>query len=714
MIIRKVLICSCACLLFIATQGQNYFQTNFSGSLRKSFGDECDVMRNGDILVASVGTIPGGVIDITWLTRSGTVYRSAEIDLYGNPKVKQLNDNNIVVAGARSNNVYVHMLDSMGVEVWSQLMTPHPTQQSLRFIEILSDSLFLVGGVSVISGIRYLSCLDLNGNEIWSRTNGYAGTASAHSTGYFYVTGYQNGVEYIQKMTFAGDTIWGEYSSSIVLGAVSSSCLTNRGVTLLSFDGIVSEYDSNGTLLAQFQVGVAEDEFYDIANAPDGGYLVSGLMTHPHDSANFYQKIEPSGANGWRIEYHHHSREARDYIGSIDTFSGGDGYILVGTSFGIYGNPPRQPEVLVVHVDNNGCLDYDSIEITSDTTTLFSITDSILLTAEPGFGSYAWSTGDTTSTNQLWVHQPGHYWVRLGDSHCSFSDTLTISNEYCEAPDSLRVVSLSHRFALLGWDLSESSDGVILRGNALGTQGFAQFSINGTGVNQFQANSLSANTSYWWQIKQICSASGDTSAWSDIDTFTTACLSPDNLNAFVSTTSALVQWGAVANASSYTLRGKTIAAQQWLQVQISGGDTLFQANNLTPNTSYVWRVKANCAVLPPTGSNWSAIDTFTTLPLRLSGLNNDQWVDEEVTVYPNPITSSTFKLKLANCQQIRMVRLIDLYGNTTPLKHQSTGTPGAFSCRLPEHIFPSGLYLIQTICDSGVEQVSFQKVFISH
>ena len=54
-------------------------------------------------------------------------------------------------------------------------------------------------------------------------------------------------------------------------------------------------------------------------------------------------------------------------------------------------------------------------------------TESILLTAEAGFDTYLWNTGETTA--DILVGEEGAYWceVTLGSEDCSFSDTLNVS-----------------------------------------------------------------------------------------------------------------------------------------------------------------------------------------------------------------------------------------------------------------------------------------------
>ena len=86
----------------------------------------------------------------------------------------------------------------------------------------------------------------------------------------------------------------------------------------------------------------------------------------------------------------------------------------------------------VIAIDSQGCAQPDTITILNfpvptilnyDTVFLCLYQDSALLTANPGFVSYQWSTGDTTK--QIIITVQGTYMVRVIDSFgCLFIDTV--------------------------------------------------------------------------------------------------------------------------------------------------------------------------------------------------------------------------------------------------------------------------------------------------
>jgi hypothetical protein len=118
---------------------------------------------------------------------------------------------------------------------------------------------------------------------------------------------------------------------------------------------------------------------------------------------------------------------------------------------------------------------------------------------------------------------------------------------------------------------------------------------------------LAASTTYQWQVKTDCSAFSATA------TFTTSaaggggntCNPPTGLTtSSITSTTAVLGWGAVAGASSYTVQFKTSTASQW-QTAGSTAGLSYNLINLSAATTYQWQVKANCSV-------YSASITFNT------------------------------------------------------------------------------------------------------
>lgn len=84
----------------------------------------------------------------------------------------------------------------------------------------------------------------------------------------------------------------------------------------------------------------------------------------------------------------------------------------------------------------NGCTDIDDIIVNFQPLPIMSLGpdqaicsgDDLNLTAQPGFSSYLWSTGETTSG--ITVDMAGTYWLQVSDAlGCSVSDTLLVISD---------------------------------------------------------------------------------------------------------------------------------------------------------------------------------------------------------------------------------------------------------------------------------------------
>ncbi|WP_370901018.1 endo-beta-N-acetylglucosaminidase H [Chryseobacterium gossypii] len=128
--------------------------------------------------------------------------------------------------------------------------------------------------------------------------------------------------------------------------------------------------------------------------------------------------------------------------------------------------------------------------------------------------------------------------------------------------------------------------------------------------NSIVINNLTLNTDYDWRIQSNCSATL-TSTYIFAPRFNTGngCGTPEGLTAgsFLGNTVQL-SWNAVG-ASSYNLQYKTAAATTWTEIQNIPANT-YTLQNLSENTSYVWKVQSVCS--PANSSAYSGEATFNS------------------------------------------------------------------------------------------------------
>ncbi|MGI9191618.1 MAG: fibronectin type III domain-containing protein [Chitinophagaceae bacterium] len=146
-----------------------------------------------------------------------------------------------------------------------------------------------------------------------------------------------------------------------------------------------------------------------------------------------------------------------------------------------------------------------------------------------------------------------------------------------------------------------------------------------TASTSWSFNSLSPSTTYEYRIRTQCAAgqtAQDFSAFNAIDTFRTAdavyCETPLNIALqSVNSNSAVLVWDNSLYAQQYTIQSRVKNTLVW------GGTTVVDnsvmLDELSPNTTYEFRVRSVCDGSPTQNSNsvFSASFEFTTAPQEL-------------------------------------------------------------------------------------------------
>ncbi len=103
----------------------------------------------------------------------------------------------------------------------------------------------------------------------------------------------------------------------------------------------------------------------------------------------------------------------------------------------------------------NQCDRFSELDLGNDTSICFGA--SIFLTADSGFSSYSWSSGDTTAT--ILVDTAGTYIVNAAITTCVVSDTIIVSNIPCNPPVAGFTFSNTTSCSLTCFDFIDQSTG---------------------------------------------------------------------------------------------------------------------------------------------------------------------------------------------------------------------------------------------------------------
>lgn len=182
----------------------------------------------------------------------------------------------------------------------------------------------------------------------------------------------------------------------------------------------------------------------------------------------------------------------------------------------------------------------------------------------------------------------------------------------CDTPTGLYTYDITQTTATFDW---EPVNGAYSYSVQWRFAGGTWYYLNGSPFTNTILHLIGFNpgTDYEWRIRSNC-GNGMTSDWSAPVAFSTLgyqCQTPWNLSTSnVTDTTAVFSWAAVSGVLSYDVEIR-VPNGSWYPVNGSPTtNTSIMATNLTPNTSYQWRVRANCG--NGNYSYWSTSMNFYT------------------------------------------------------------------------------------------------------
>jgi hypothetical protein len=187
------------------------------------------------------------------------------------------------------------------------------------------------------------------------------------------------------------------------------------------------------------------------------------------------------------------------------------------------------------------------------------------------------------------------------------------------APASLSTTNITQTSATLNWAATPGAVNYTVQ-YKLATA--SSWTNAGTTTSTTKAISgLTAVNNYVWTVRSDCSGFATNASFTT--TGTTTCTAPTSLTTTnITQTSATLNWGAVASATSYTVQYKTAAATTWTNQNTT--TTSLVLSGLTAATNYSWSVKANCSGFATNASFTTTGTTTCTAPTSLTTTNITQ------------------------------------------------------------------------------------------
>jgi len=187
---------------------------------------------------------------------------------------------------------------------------------------------------------------------------------------------------------------------------------------------------------------------------------------------------------------------------------------------------------------------------------------------------------------------------------------------------------------------------------------------------------------------------------------TSLCSIPTNISVTnITSSSAKLNWDAVAGAEGYKVRYKVSNISGWTTKSTTG--TSKTINGLSPNTSYKWEVKTYCQIAPQSiRSDWSSRQSFTTGSSRVG----DEVLQQiSFQIYPNPAQDhATIQFILPQSAHV-YIKVYDVSGKEIETLLDGDLEKGDHSLPLNILHFSKRVYLVKMISDFGIEN---QKLIV--
>lgn len=194
--------------------------------------------------------------------------------------------------------------------------------------------------------------------------------------------------------------------------------------------------------------------------------------------------------------------------------------------------------------------------------------------------------------------------------------TSSGGGDVCRSPSNLKVFDVGQNSASFSWVTVSGAMSYTVSFRALPNGSWVTLDPEFLQATSIDLSGFAAGTTYQWRVKTNC-ANGQSSALAAGPDFTTGaaptCQAPTNLQTSqIAETTATLSWTPVPGVRDYAVQVRKRPNGSWTNLSpATTTSTSVDLGGLTANTTYDWRVKANCT--NGLSSNYSSIRTFTTI-----------------------------------------------------------------------------------------------------
>ncbi|HYV92714.1 MAG TPA: T9SS type A sorting domain-containing protein [Chitinophagales bacterium] len=189
---------------------------------------------------------------------------------------------------------------------------------------------------------------------------------------------------------------------------------------------------------------------------------------------------------------------------------------------------------------------------------------------------------------------------------------------------------------------------------------------------------------------------------SDTQQFTiAACAVPTNpATTNIASSKAKLNWNTNDCAVGYRIHYKQ-SGGTWITNNVSSNIGYKTIKGLSPNTSYVWKVRSKCTTDPVVFSPWSSSVSFNTT-MKLAEAEKEEAI---LNIFPNP-TSGNVSVEIDNTSAINIVMIQNLIGQVMLQENFPEGSNNKVEMDVSS--LQAGVYLITAF----TSERSMMKMFV--